>query len=87
MDGRKYDGVMGVPVTFLDKYPPEQKEVEPMSEKIKTKLAGLKLRAAKVKANQTLRHCPNQHDVVTSRDNAMLLQMCQYQAIREENLK
>ena len=55
-----------------------------MSENIKSKLAGLKCRAVKVKASQNLRHCPNQHDIITCHDNSMLLQMHQYQAIKED---
>ncbi len=57
-----------------------------MSE-IKSKLAGLKLRAAKIKANQDLRHSPSQHDISVCRDNAVLLQAHQYLAIRGDAAK
>ena len=58
-----------------------------MSQGIKLKLAELKAKAAEIRKAKSLRHSPTWHDVAVCRDNAVLLQLYQYQTIKEDNLK
>ena len=51
---------------------------------IKIELLELSKRANAIKADQRLRHAPNEHDISIASENTRLMQLYQYQTINTE---